>query len=131
LFLTTDGTVTVDYEINPGQVMELCGSSSSDQVGNYPLEGNVNDVSGRNNHGTAVGLTAALDAFNKNGAYSFNGTTSYISVADGPDLDFGGRDFTVSFWVNRSQNTANWDNSGGVNKWNSASSPSTMNGVYI
>ncbi|WP_159453638.1 LamG-like jellyroll fold domain-containing protein [Ohtaekwangia koreensis] len=125
LFLTTDGTVTVDYEINPGQVMELCGSSSSDQVGNYPLEGNVNDVSGRNNHGTAVGLTAALDAFNKNGAYSFNGTTSYISVADGPDLDFGGRDFTVSFWVNRSQNTANWDNSGGVNKWNSASSPST------
>jgi hypothetical protein len=126
LFVETDGTVTIDYEINPGQVMELCGSSSNGQVGNYPLEGNANDISGSNNQGTGVALTPSTDASGRtSGACSFDGSTSYISVADGPDVDFGNRDFTVSFWVNKKQNTSAWDNSGGVNKWNSSTIPAT------
>lgn len=44
---------------------------------------------------------------NPNSAYSFNGTSNYISIPDGNALDFGTGDYTVSFWF----------------KTNSASSP--------
>jgi RHS repeat-associated protein len=120
LFLTKTGSVKIDYQLNPGQIMELCGASSSDHVANFPLQGNVNDISGHNNHGTATAVTLAQDAFEDMSAYSFNGTSSYIGVNDGPDLDFGDRDFSVSFWVYKQANVANWVNSAGVSKWSSA-----------
>ena len=50
-------------------------------VGYWPFTGNANDVSGTGNNGTVSAATLTTDRFgNANGAYSFNGTTSYIGI---------------------------------------------------
>lgn len=51
----------------------------------YPFNGNTNDESGNNNHGTNYGATLTTDINNVSGrAYFFNGIDNYISI---PDFD--------------------------------------------
>lgn len=88
-------------------------------VAYYPFNGNANDLSGHNLHGTVNGATLTTDRHGKtNAAYAFDGD-DYISVADNDLLDFGARqDFTISLWVEIAA-TQNVD--GGINdilrKW--------------
>jgi len=50
-------------------------------VAHYPFNSNANDESGKGYNGTVYGATLTTDRFgNANGAYSFNGTSSYIST---------------------------------------------------
>jgi hypothetical protein len=68
-------------------------------VGWWPFSGNANDLSAENNHGTVNGATASSDRFaNPNSAYSFNGTSNYIQVADDASLDFTFQ-YSFSVWV--------------------------------
>ncbi len=68
-------------------------------VASYPFTGNANDVSGNNLNGTNNGATLTTDRFgNANSAYSFNGTSSYISVADNNLLDFTNQ-YSISGWL--------------------------------
>jgi len=70
-------------------------------VAHYPFNGNANDESGNNNHGTVNGATLTLDRFeNANSAYSFDGKDSHISVADSSSLHFGINSFSFSLWIN-------------------------------
>jgi hypothetical protein len=47
----------------------------------YPFNGNANDSSGNNNHGTVNGASLTKDRFgNDNNAYSFDGTNDYIKT---------------------------------------------------
>jgi hypothetical protein len=49
-------------------------------IGNYPFNGNANDISGNNNNGVVFGATLTTDRFgNANNAYSFNGISDYIN----------------------------------------------------
>lgn len=68
-------------------------------VGYWPFTGNANDVSGNGNNGTVSAATLTTDRFgNANGAYSFNGTTSYIGI---PTINVSSSNqFTISIWVN-------------------------------
>jgi len=59
------------------------------------------------------------------GALDFDGALDYVLVDDANDLDFGGGDFSVSFWVYKRQTGPSWDNVWGINKWNSGASPGT------
>lgn len=68
-------------------------------VGFYPLNGDVNDYSGNDNHGVNMGATAAPDRFNNaQGAYYFDGAGAFIQVAadsaNEPDSFV-----SVSLWV--------------------------------
>jgi hypothetical protein len=65
-------------------------------VAHYPLDGDVNDVSGNGNHGAANGeIALTIDRFNKaNGAYSFDGVNDYLRLPNTVS-----RDFTVAFWL--------------------------------
>ena len=68
-------------------------------VGWWPFNGNANDESGNGNNGTVNGATLTTDRFgNSNGAFSFNGVNSYISVQDSNTLHQNV--FTISSWVN-------------------------------
>ena len=50
-------------------------------VGYWGFNGNANDESGNGNNGTVNGATLTTDRFgNSNGAYSFDGTTNYVSM---------------------------------------------------
>ncbi len=48
----------------------------------YSFDGNANDRSGNNNHGTVNGAQLTIDRFgNENSAYSFNGINNFISAS--------------------------------------------------
>lgn len=70
-------------------------------VGYWPFDGNANDLSSNNNHGTVSNATPAHDRFgNPNMAYKFNGTTAKITVPHSPSLLLSGSDdMTFAFWV--------------------------------
>ncbi len=68
-------------------------------VGYWPFNGNVNDLSGNNNHGTLHGPSQTTDRFdNENNAYYFDGLNDYIdfpaSIID--NLNQG----AIAFWSN-------------------------------
>jgi hypothetical protein len=70
-------------------------------IARYPFDGNANDVSGNANHGTLVGGVAlTTDRFGgPNRAYSFNGTSSYISVPASASLNSPTTACTQAAWV--------------------------------
>jgi len=68
-------------------------------VAYYPFSGNANDSSGNNNNGFAYGVTPVADRFgDPNSAYSFDGSTSYIQVANNTLLNFQNT-ITLNFWM--------------------------------
>jgi len=82
---------------------------SNGLIAYWPLSNFTNDLSGNGNNGTASNVTATTDrAGNTAGAYSFNGTTSSVSVANQTALSLHNTDFSINAWVNLS-------NSGGGN----------------
>ena len=65
----------------------------------YPFTGNALDSSGNNNHGTNNGANLSTDRFGKaSSAYSFNGTSNYISFPQTFIFNKLG-DGTVSIWL--------------------------------
>ena len=67
----------------------------------YPFTGNVNDSSGNGLNGTDYGATLTSNRFgNPSSAYSFNGSSSYISIASNPSLELT-TNLTISLWMNR------------------------------
>src|SRR6185436_16603858 len=70
-------------------------------IARYTFDGNANDVSGNNNHGTLVGgITLTTDRFGgANRAYSFNGSNSYISVPASATLNSPTTGCTQAAWV--------------------------------
>lgn len=68
-------------------------------VAYYPFDGDANDESGFDNHGTVYGASLVEDRFgNDNSAYFFNGTSDHIRVPNVPHLNFEDA-ITVSFWM--------------------------------
>jgi hypothetical protein len=66
-------------------------------VGWYPLDGNANDLSGNNNHGTVIGATLTTNRFNQpDSAYYFNGNAQ-IDCGIAPSLNVD--ECTFSCWV--------------------------------
>ncbi|MBL0048922.1 MAG: T9SS type A sorting domain-containing protein [Bacteroidetes bacterium] len=70
---------------------------SNGLVGWWPFNGNANDESGNGNNGTSNGASLTVDRFGiSNSAYSFNGTSDYISLINAPITGTG--DWTITFW---------------------------------
>ncbi len=73
---------------------------STGLVAHYTFDGNTNDSSGNNNHGTAVGnptyVTGQIGQ-----ALSFDGTDDDVEMGDPADgsLDFGTGNFSISTWI--------------------------------
>lgn len=66
------------------------------RVAYYPFNGNSNDNSGNNINGTVYGATLTTDRFGGvNRAYSFNGTSNYISVLHNSVFNVGTGDFSL------------------------------------
>lgn len=66
----------------------------------YPFNGNANDASGNDLHGTVNGPVSAEDRFGKTGqAYSFDGVDDYIDMGNPQLLQITGT-ITVAGWIN-------------------------------
>lgn len=69
-------------------------------IGWWPFTGNADDLSGNGHHGSVNGTVLAPDRFGTaDRAYAFNGTSSYIEVADAPELRLGDAAYTIAWWA--------------------------------
>ena len=72
-------------------------------VGYWGFNGNADDQSGNGNNGTVNGATLTTDRFgNVDKAYSFNGGSNYIQVANSNSLQ-NVNSITISAWINITQ----------------------------
>jgi Concanavalin A-like lectin/glucanases superfamily/Secretion system C-terminal sorting domain len=85
-------TALTDKQVSDNYLAESLAAS-------YSFNGNANDASGNGNNGIVNGATLTADRFgNANSAYSFNGASSYIDVANSPTLQLS-NSYTLSAWV--------------------------------
>lgn len=97
-------------------------NTSSDLVICMPMDGNAQDMSGNNNHGTVFGATLTTDRFgNLNSAYHFNGISDYIQVAGSNSLDSieYKNELTITIWASVYAWYQNWNVFSFVDKYNS------------
>ncbi len=99
----------------------------------YPFNGNANDESGYDNHGTVNGATLTKDRFGvPNAAYLFNGS-SWIEALHKSHINFGRADeYSISLWVKAAPDNGS---AGILEKWVDGSNPypyviRTANGKY-
>ena len=72
-------------------------------VAYYPFNGNANDESGNNHHGTVYGATLVSDRLgNSASAYYFDGINDYIKVTNHDSLNFK-NGITINFWMQVAQ----------------------------
>ena len=72
---------------------------SSGLVAWYPFNGNANDESGNENHGTVFGATLTTDKFsNSDRAYNFDGSSNYITAPYSSSLGVQNQ-ITVAAWI--------------------------------
>lgn len=84
-------------------VRDSSGTQTGEPVAWYPFNGNAEDFSGLNNHGTVNGAVLSANRFgNVDCAYSFNGTSHNIRVPNNSSLNFTDA-ISVSFWMNASE----------------------------
>jgi len=82
------------------EVEDACEVISSEGlVAWYPFNGNANDESENDNHGTVYGATLSTDRFgNADSAYTFDGSTNHISIP--VDINFNAKpQLTIVAWV--------------------------------
>jgi len=65
-------------------------------VAHYPFDGNADDVSGNENHGTGSGVSYEDGVMGQ--AASFDGIGDYISISENTNLD-GFYEFSLSIWI--------------------------------
>ncbi len=86
---------------------------SNGLVAHYNFNGNANDLTANQNHGTVTGASLTSDRFgNTNQAYLFNGTSNYIKINNSASLDLK-ESFSISAWIS----PASYSNPGVV-VWN-------------
>ncbi|MFC1577624.1 LamG-like jellyroll fold domain-containing protein [Thermodesulfobacteriota bacterium] len=98
----SDDNVDVDLDGIPDGC-DACIDLSGNLVAYYPFNGNANDESGNENHGTVHGATLTTDRFGiPDSAYSFDGS-DYVNFSA---TNMPSTDRTVGFWVNTSDTSA-------------------------
>ena len=95
-----------------------CDPAPSGLVSWWPGNGNANDIIGGNN-GSLVG-GAGFAAGEVGQAFSFNGTSGYVTVPNSPSLDFSGGSITVEAWIKVNYLTNNADWKGIITKGNAS-----------
>ena len=69
-------------------------------VAYYPFNGNSDDESGNGRHAVNLGATSTTDRFGViNRAFSFDGQSSYLRVADAPWFPREASEFTLTTWL--------------------------------
>lgn len=125
----TDGASTIsDFPMHPSvesiHVMLTAGNSGTTKmffddirlyqtrkpVAWYPFDGDANDISGNNNHGTVNGPILTTDRLgNDNSAYQFDGSNDYIECLQPGPLGTSAR--TITFWAKTTAvPTSSYDN---------------------
>ena len=99
-----DGRLDVTA-LSTTHIFSFEGMKSSSLIAHYPFDGNANDLSGNNHHGSVNGASLTMDRFgNTQGAFAFDGINDYIEVPTDTDFDNLEEGITLSGWVKRNGN---------------------------
>ena len=106
---TVSASTNINLLLTPNNLGENSPLPASLNTGlqlHYTMDGNAQDASGNNIHGTMVGgVTPATNRFGEaNKSLQLNGTNGHITVPSG--VYFDGSDFTVTAWVRRAAITS-------------------------
>ena len=83
-----------------GEIDEECPLESG-FVAYYPFNGNANDESGHDHHGTVSGAVLTTDRHDReDSAYSFDGIDDVIDLGTGLGLINNSDNFTIAAWIN-------------------------------
>jgi len=107
-YCLAEANATTSYYVTNSKNTPSVGicSTLSGLVGWWPFNSNTADQSGYGDDGVNSGATLTSGQNGQaNGAYSFDGASSQIVVADAPQLDMTGAQ-TISVWINPSSNAA-------------------------
>jgi PKD repeat protein len=98
--LVVENEIAVDTMIKENYITVSQGSTGGGLVADYPFNGNADDISGYENHGTVYGATLTTDRFGTpDAAFNFNGTDQYIEVPPSSSLNTAEMSgFSVSLW---------------------------------
>jgi len=94
------------------------GQTRSGLVALWSGEGNANDSIGTNNGTMINGATFAMGEVGQ--AFSFDGSSGYVSIPDSPSMDSFTSSITIETWLKVNQLTANADWKGIVTKGNNS-----------
>ncbi|MBN1885093.1 MAG: chitobiase/beta-hexosaminidase C-terminal domain-containing protein [Candidatus Krumholzibacteriota bacterium] len=84
--------------MDPSPVVDAEYIVIPDLVAYYPFDGDADDASGNEHHGTVHGASLTTDRFGAaDAAYDFDGTDDYIELSDEAAFDF--TSYTISFWT--------------------------------
>jgi hypothetical protein len=88
----------------------LRADSDNGLLAHYPLNGDGMDISSYGHNGVAGAVTPAANRFGQSGkALLFDGTNSFISVQDSPDLRLATTDFTITAWIFETERNAHFN----------------------
>ena len=101
--LTVCTVDTQDKEIKVDYINVYTSNIDSGLVAYYPFNGNVNDESGNENHGTNYGAASTYDRFgNNNSACRFDGINNRIQI---PNNVISGHTLTTILWAKTDDKT--------------------------
>lgn len=87
-------------KLSDPDVAKVTDSLTVGLVAYYPFDDTGLDLSGNNSHGYVYNINSATDRYGKsNGAYYFDGVSSYIQVKDNQALRLNNTDFTINVWA--------------------------------
>lgn len=73
----------------------------------YPFNGNTNDESGNDNHGTGINVILASDRFGTaDKAYDFNGSNAYVAITSTDSLESPTTELTMAAWFYANLNSS-------------------------
>jgi Concanavalin A-like lectin/glucanases superfamily/Carboxypeptidase regulatory-like domain/PQQ enzyme repeat len=98
----TAGEIQSIYNAGSAGKCRTCTPPPANMVSWWPGDSNAQDIQGSNNGSLQGGATFAPGEVGQ--AFSFNGTTAYVSVPDNANLYPSGS-FTVDAWIKTSQTT--------------------------
>ena len=105
-------------------------AQSTALVGHWPLNGNINDATGRHaqalvgtNYVWLSGTGNEVFGTNSLALNPQNQANTWVQVAHAPDLLFGTNDFTISYWVKKIVSTVNYFDAYGIGRWDTGANP--------
>jgi hypothetical protein len=82
------------------KVIVFSGAITQDLVVHLKFDGDLSDVSGRGNHGQAVGEPVFVEGKVGSRAMQITSESDYVTLGSPADLNFGtNTDFSISFWT--------------------------------
>ncbi|MBW8040638.1 MAG: hypothetical protein FVQ85_11615 [Planctomycetes bacterium] len=89
-------------------LVELVAPGTGNLVGHWKLDGNANDSSAQNNHGTINGDPQWVAGKKGSDALDFDGTDDYVGCGNDPSLQITGTEITVVAWVIKGPISSGW-----------------------